>query len=186
MTDDVRCPLCGGATGLRTAKKGSHAGEQFYVCERYPGCRGKVKYQPVVSEKDRARLKKMMGGMPSDVQWLATFECIRSQAAPVMSRVSNAVGGVDEELLAALNEATTNLPVLLRAMRDIPEPSKEEYRRSREDVLRGIGSYIQGCIFHKKWVETGDSSYLSEGLEHFNDATGRFGSSTKWLAKTGR
>jgi len=34
------CPLCGGQMGLRTAKAGPHAGEQFWGCTAYPKCRG--------------------------------------------------------------------------------------------------------------------------------------------------
>lgn len=186
MKDEVKCPMCGSATTIRTARKGANSGEQFYVCDRYPDCKGKVKYQPVVSGKDSARLKKIMGGMPSDVQWLATFECIRSQTAPVMSRVSKASGGDSAELLDALNEANNRLPVLLLAMEDVPEPTNEEYRKSRKCVLKGIESYIEGCRSYIKWVETGDNSMLDEGMNHFNKAADRFDRSTKWLAKAGR
>jgi ssDNA-binding Zn-finger/Zn-ribbon topoisomerase 1 len=183
MTDDVKCPLCGSATSLRIAKKGSNVGEQFYVCEHYPECKGKVKYQTQGGDKNKSKLKKMMDSMPSDVQWLSTFECIRSQAAPVMSKISKASGGNDKELLEALNEATRHLPILLQTMREIPEPSKEEYKKSREDVLKGIEFYIQGCQSHIKWVETRKNSYLNEGLAYFNEATRKFDSATQWLVK---
>lgn len=33
------CPQCGAEVILRTAKKGEHAGEQFYGCSRFPKCR---------------------------------------------------------------------------------------------------------------------------------------------------
>ena len=33
------CPRCGKPLILRTAKKGGHAGEQFYGCSGFPGCR---------------------------------------------------------------------------------------------------------------------------------------------------
>jgi uncharacterized Zn finger protein (UPF0148 family) len=184
MTGNVKCPLCGSATSLRTAKKGANVGEEFYVCDRYPECKGKIKYQTQREEKDKSKLKRMMGNMPSDVQWLATFECVRSQAAPVMSKISKASGGNDKELLEALNEATQQLPVLLQAMKEIPEPSKEEYKKSREDVLKGIELYIQGCQSHIQWVETRKSLHLNEGLAHFNEATKKFDSSTKWLVKS--
>ena len=184
MTSDVKCPLCGSATTLRTAKKGSNIGEQFYVCDRYPECKGKVSSQDQGEDQNKSKLKKMMDSMPSDLQWLATFECIRSQAGPVMSKISKASGGNDKELLDALNEATWHLPILLQAMKDVPEPSKEGYKKSREDVLKGIEFYIQGCQSHIQWVETKKSSYLNEGLAHFNEATRKFGSSTKWLVKS--
>jgi len=33
------CPRCGKPLVLRTARKGDHAGEQFYGCSGFPGCR---------------------------------------------------------------------------------------------------------------------------------------------------
>jgi len=38
---DVRCPVCGSETTIRTAKKGPNAGRRFHVCNRYPECEGK-------------------------------------------------------------------------------------------------------------------------------------------------
>jgi RND superfamily putative drug exporter len=40
--EGVRCPRCGSETVVRTAKKGPRAGSKFYVCTRYPACKGKV------------------------------------------------------------------------------------------------------------------------------------------------
>lgn len=34
------CPVCGASMIRRTAKKGPHAGKEFYGCSRYPQCRG--------------------------------------------------------------------------------------------------------------------------------------------------
>jgi ssDNA-binding Zn-finger/Zn-ribbon topoisomerase 1 len=42
MTDDVKCPICGSQTTLRTVKKGPDTGKQFQVCNRYPDCKGRV------------------------------------------------------------------------------------------------------------------------------------------------
>jgi len=36
--NELICPKCGGSLVLRTAKKGMHAGEQFYGCSNYPNC----------------------------------------------------------------------------------------------------------------------------------------------------
>jgi restriction system protein len=35
-----RCPSCGAEMVLRTARKGTNAGSQFWGCPKYPGCRG--------------------------------------------------------------------------------------------------------------------------------------------------
>jgi hypothetical protein len=45
VTDSIKCPICGAETTLRTAKKGPAAGKQFFVCLRYPQCKGRLKYQ---------------------------------------------------------------------------------------------------------------------------------------------
>lgn len=34
------CPICGSTMALRTARRGQHAGSQFWGCSRFPGCRG--------------------------------------------------------------------------------------------------------------------------------------------------
>ncbi|MBL9139039.1 MAG: topoisomerase DNA-binding C4 zinc finger domain-containing protein [Verrucomicrobiales bacterium] len=35
------CPRCESSMVLRMARKGSHAGETFWSCSRYPACDGK-------------------------------------------------------------------------------------------------------------------------------------------------
>ena len=42
MPEDVKCPKCGSAMVVRTAKKGPDSGFEFYVCTHYPECKGKV------------------------------------------------------------------------------------------------------------------------------------------------
>ena len=37
--DKKICPRCGSELVLRTAKRGAHAGEQFYGCSSFPKCR---------------------------------------------------------------------------------------------------------------------------------------------------
>lgn len=44
--EDVCCPRCGSPMVLRTAKRGKHAGEQFYGCSMFPKCRGVVTIGP--------------------------------------------------------------------------------------------------------------------------------------------
>ena len=38
------CPKCGSPMALRTARRGSNAGQQFWGCTNYPSCRGVVPY----------------------------------------------------------------------------------------------------------------------------------------------
>lgn len=49
MPEDIRCPICGSETVIKTAKKGPNAGRKFYVCINHPECKGKA---PIREEKD--------------------------------------------------------------------------------------------------------------------------------------
>jgi len=39
---DIKCPVCGSQTAIRPAKKGPNIGKKFYVCVKYPKCKGKT------------------------------------------------------------------------------------------------------------------------------------------------
>ena len=43
-TDDNVCPICGSKMVLRTAKKGTKAGERFWGCSAFPKCRATKPY----------------------------------------------------------------------------------------------------------------------------------------------
>ena len=57
MANDITCPICGSETTLRTAKKGPDIGRQFYVCDRFPECKGRLDYriQNKIIELDKLR-----------------------------------------------------------------------------------------------------------------------------------
>ncbi|MES2181547.1 MAG: restriction endonuclease [Pseudomonadota bacterium] len=40
VATDPECPLCGSVMVKRTARKGANAGNEFWGCSAYPGCRG--------------------------------------------------------------------------------------------------------------------------------------------------
>lgn len=42
MAEEIKCPKCGSEMVVRTAKKGLNAGRKFYVCTRYPECKGEI------------------------------------------------------------------------------------------------------------------------------------------------
>jgi putative ABC transport system ATP-binding protein len=42
MTEDIRCPKCGSKTVVQTAKRGPNVSRSFYVCTRYPECKGRI------------------------------------------------------------------------------------------------------------------------------------------------
>jgi ssDNA-binding Zn-finger/Zn-ribbon topoisomerase 1 len=47
ITKNIRCPQCSSGTFLRTSKKGPNVGQSFYVCARYPECKGKLAIETV-------------------------------------------------------------------------------------------------------------------------------------------
>jgi ssDNA-binding Zn-finger/Zn-ribbon topoisomerase 1 len=49
MSEDVKCPICGSGTVVRTVKKGPNVGRSFHVCSLYPKCKGKVEIRGLVS-----------------------------------------------------------------------------------------------------------------------------------------
>jgi len=51
MAKDIRCPKCGAETAIRRMKKGPNAGRTFYVCLRYPKCKGIVEVSPPTKRK---------------------------------------------------------------------------------------------------------------------------------------
>jgi len=46
------CPKCGSPMVLRTAKRGSHPGTQFWGCPNYPRCRGVRQYESVSQSEE--------------------------------------------------------------------------------------------------------------------------------------
>ena len=42
MPNIINCPECGSDTVLRKVQKGKKVGQEFYVCTRYPQCKGRV------------------------------------------------------------------------------------------------------------------------------------------------
>ena len=48
---DVTCPRCGRPMALRTARHGTHTGEQFYGCTGYPDCRQILPSRPGQTSK---------------------------------------------------------------------------------------------------------------------------------------
>jgi len=47
MTKDVKCPICGSETIIRTAVKGPNTGRKFHVCIRFPECKGGVPVEKI-------------------------------------------------------------------------------------------------------------------------------------------
>lgn len=42
MNGSPKCPKCGSDMVLRTARRGKHAGKQFWGCSKYPDCKGLI------------------------------------------------------------------------------------------------------------------------------------------------
>jgi hypothetical protein len=122
----------------------------------------------------------------SDIEWLTKFESARSQAAPILQKITAASDVSDEVLLRALREATEKIPQYLQAMKDVPKPKSKEYRKSRDDMLSGLEFYIRGCRSHIKWFETGKRWYISEMQTLISEAEKKFENSKQWLLKASK
>jgi ssDNA-binding Zn-finger/Zn-ribbon topoisomerase 1 len=58
LASDIKCPVCGSETALRTAKKGFDAGKQFYLCNHYPECKGRISYEAQCERIELGKLKE--------------------------------------------------------------------------------------------------------------------------------
>ena len=121
----------------------------------------------------------MTDRLPFDMQWLWKFEDVRTQAQPIVHKITAASDASDEALLTALREAVEKLPQYLQAMREIPEPKGKEMRKVRKDFLDGLALYIKGCEAHIKWFDTQKRWYLSEWKTFIDEAAKRFEKSAK-------
>ena len=50
IIEDIKCPKCSSETSIRISKKGPNVGHSFYVCTRYPECKGKVAVETVAEK----------------------------------------------------------------------------------------------------------------------------------------
>lgn len=50
---EVLCPACNSAMVMRTAKRGAHAGRQFYGCTQYPICKGVVNLATPIQRRSK-------------------------------------------------------------------------------------------------------------------------------------
>ena len=51
IPEDIKCPKCSSETFIRTSKKGPNVGHSFYVCKRYPECKGKVAIETIGGDR---------------------------------------------------------------------------------------------------------------------------------------
>ena len=51
IIEDIKCPKCSSETLIRTSKKGPNVGHSFYVCKRYPECKGKVAIETIGGDR---------------------------------------------------------------------------------------------------------------------------------------
>jgi len=57
MTQEVKCPICGSETVIRTVTKGPNKGLKFHVCVRFPECKGKVPVKEEIVQYGGQRMK---------------------------------------------------------------------------------------------------------------------------------
>ncbi|MBA7479531.1 hypothetical protein ES707_14965 [subsurface metagenome] len=61
MPVDIRCPICGSETVLRIVKRGLNVGKEFYVCKRYPDCKGKVPMKQSIKKNEKLHAYEIPG-----------------------------------------------------------------------------------------------------------------------------
>ena len=64
MISDVKCPKCGSETSIRISIKGPNVGSPFYVCSRYPECKGRISVRKQEARESLA---------DRDIEWLIRF-----------------------------------------------------------------------------------------------------------------
>jgi len=88
MTDDIKCPRCGSKTILRTAKKGSNAGKNFYVCVKYPKCKGKILKSNDVKQTKIDRLSQTPVSVPVKAEEHKSEQAVKV-AEPISQKVQD-------------------------------------------------------------------------------------------------
>lgn len=159
MPADTRCPECGSVTVLRTAKKGRNAGRTFYVCIRYPECKGKV---PI-----RKQINKLEW---SDEKLKAHYE--KETFDPnLIKDVYNVWDLHDKEINEVWHRTNpqqrSNLVMAFRKELESGWPTefseiqlKKVFHENRESLIKSIEmAYAAGIMLGKGWIS----------MEHLSD-----------------
>lgn len=90
--DDIKCPICGDRTRLRTRKKDS---SKFYVCVNYPHCKGRVKWENEFEDEfadDRTEERPAARGTHDRTRQQTTTD--RNQSERTSSKPTKRKGGI--------------------------------------------------------------------------------------------
>lgn len=88
-------------------------------------------------------------------QWLQEFFKIRDQLGPLITNVSKAEDGSYSDRLAAFSEALEKMPVILKAMKETPQPKHKKLRAYKKLEEQALDAYIKSCEWGMKMlVET--------------------------------
>jgi hypothetical protein len=138
MADDIKCPACGSDTSIKTVKKGPDIGKHFYVCNRYPECKGRISINECAKSNIRA------GEATNECQesWLLKFLALYNQAAPLIEQVAK----LDEKGIPPnadlLLKANIELPPILSSLHTLPKPPQKEL----DDMRKLFERLLNSCI----------------------------------------
>jgi len=120
MPEDVKCPICGSETVIRTAKKGPNVGSSFHVCSLYPECKGKAEIRGLVSLR-RISVFNMLEQAFTEV-YTGQLEPRRATAMAALARSMVAVLTSGE-----LEERLRNLEVRVKESEVTPQEHDHQY-----------------------------------------------------------
>jgi len=83
-------------------------------------------------------------------QWLQEFFKIRDQLGSLITKVSKAQDGSYSDRLAAFSEALERMPVLLKAMKEAPQPKHKKLRAYKKLEEQALDAYIKSCEWGMK------------------------------------
>ena len=176
MTGDIKCPICGSETTLRTAKKGTDVGRQFYVCDRYPECKGKIP----VDERANAIHKANQATSECQESWLRKFLALYDQISPLINQVAK----LDEKGLPPnidiLLKAYAELPPILTSLKSLPKPPEKQFNNMKKDFERLLVACIKAGEMGMKMIDDMRAGAQTAARMHFASVGGYITNATAY------
>ena len=83
-------------------------------------------------------------------EWLQEFHKIRDQLGPLITKVSKAQNGSYSDRLATFSEALEKMPVILKVMKDVPQPKHKKLRAYKKLEEQALEAYMKSCEWGMK------------------------------------
>ncbi len=173
------CPSCGSEMRLRTARKGQHAGQQFYGCSSYPRCKATLPFDPDDTQESTVgpqpkTIEKTEYDFPrtllarSRIQGYQVryFETI---GVPLWLLEELSVGGASEEYKRAYSQWRLDYPSPVKTP-VWTERTRQIFSVSEKILLRGrvtLCSPFAESVFEKNYLKKEHYSKRLKSLEEF-------------------